>query len=88
MYVQVLGAFDLKLDEILVEAGKSELIRAATTKATGCILHGCASGVVASQLRSLVQRQVKQMRSAGCKESRHLHPLVPQKVHAVPAMRS
>ena len=58
------------------------------TKGTACILHNVASGVTGTALRSLVQREVRQMRARGLQEAECLHPLVFQKVQSVLQMKS
>ena len=71
----------------VVERANAELIRAATTKAEGCLIAAFKEEQDPGQLRLRVQSEIRALRNEGGDEKTLLHPLVLRRALAALSMR-
>lgn len=76
------------VEEVLKQAVEGTLVLSRVTKVTAVLLHHFGHCTDAGKLRSLVQAEIRDLRSASVKEKDALHPLLHRRVLNALALRS
>eukprot|EP00971_Amphidinium_carterae_P340257 6478489-Amphidinium_carterae.2 len=87
-YEETVLAVGMTMDDNTKEQASALLLKAKITRASAKLLETFAQHTTISDLRPLVQKEVKALRNRGLQEGSALHPMLVQKIRSTLAMRA